>query len=298
MELERYRNYLKEEDKSEKTLNGYITGVKLFIEWFTQANGREPKPGDITSIDLREFRQYLMHTKNRSVGTVNYRLAAMRKYLHFANEQGFLPTGLPALPKEVKSTKSKTAPKSLTKKQQDELLKVVERGGNLRDKTIITLLLHTGLRNSELRSLQLSEIELLPRGGWLSVYGKGGKFRKIPLNNEVRRVLGDYMERIAGEATSRLFNSKRGPKAGSGLSDVAVQQLFNRYKDQVPGLRDNKDITVHSLRHTFATRMLEAGRNLVEVQALLGHENINTTAIYTKPHPDSLIAAVDSLCDR
>lgn len=297
MLTDRFRNALFEEDKSEKTISGYLNGVRSFNTWFEQSNGREPEPKDITSIDLREYKQYLIKTEKKATTTINYRLAAMRKYLTWANSQGLLPTGLPILPGEVKDNRNKIAPKSLTKKQQDDLLKVVSptRGGNLRDETIITLLLNTGLRNSELRALRLEDLELSPRGGWLTVLGKGNKYRKIPLNNEARKILNEYLKTYSVE--DFLFTGTRGQKKGKPLSDVGVQKIFNKYKDQLPEIRDDKDITVHSLRHTFATRMLEAGRNLVEVAALLGHENLNTTAIYTKPHPHSLRAAVESLCD-
>lgn len=299
MKFEEFKKNLFYEDKSEKTIQSYLADLHSFARWFEQTNGKMPLPGDITSIDLREYKQFLLKIECLAVSTVNRRLASLRKYLTWANENGLLVTGLPALPKEVKDTRTKTAPKSLTKKQQDELLKAVERcGGNLRirDKAVITLLLHTGLRNSELRSLQVSDIDFPPRGGWMTVNGKGNKYRKIPLNNDVRKVLSEYLDAFPALKNS-LFIGTRGPKKGSTLTDVAIQQIFNKYKDQVPALRGDKEITVHSLRHTFATRMLEAGRNLVEVQALLGHENINTTAIYTRPHSYSLKAAVDCLCE-
>ncbi|MEG6617466.1 tyrosine-type recombinase/integrase [Peptococcaceae bacterium 1198_IL3148] len=294
MNIDIFKEHLLDEDKSIKTINGYISDLKDFLVWFEKSNGFSAGAKDITSIDLREYRQYLLN-KGLAVSTINRRLAAIRKYLTWANEKGLLPTGLPALPKELKDNSSKTAPRSLTKKQQDEFLKVVERGSNIRDIAIITLFINTGLRNSELCSLQIRDIDVSARSGWLTVQGKGNKFRKIPLNNEARKALQNYFDNY--RVGDFLFVSSRGPKAGSRLTNVAVQNIFNKYKDQVPSMRNEKKITVHTLRHTFATRLLEAGRNLVEVQALLGHENINTTAIYTKPHKSSLQAAVDSLCD-
>lgn len=300
MYLKIFRDVLIEEDKSERTVSGYLADLHAFKSWFEQTNGTAPEPKDITSIDLREYKHYMMNTKQMAATTINRRLSSLRKYLAWANEKGYLPTGLPVMPKEIKDTRNKTAPKSLTKKQQDELMKAIERaGGKLkeRDRAIIILGLQAGLRNSELRFLRLDDIELSARGGNIRVNGKGNKFRIIPLNNESRKALKDYLAVFPAVRNGQyLFFATRGSSKGP-LTDVALQQIFNKYKDQVPDLRDVRDITLHSTRHTFATRMLEAKQDIRTIQALLGHENLNTTAIYTKPHPHALKAAVDSICD-
>lgn len=295
-----FKQHLLEEDKSEKTVSGYITDIRSFLLWYEQTNNKTAEPKDITSIDLREYKQCLIKIKSASVSTVNRWLASLRKFLNWANDKGYLPTGLPAIPKEIRDTRRVTAPKSLTKKQQDEIMKAIERtGGKLkeRDRAIITLGLHAGLRNGELRFLRLGDIELSARGGNIRVNGKGNKLRIIPLNNESRKALKEYLEALPEVRNGEyLFFGTRGSSKGP-LTDVAVQQIFNKYKDQIPELRDDRDITFHSTRHTFATRMLEAKQDIRTVQALLGHENLNTTAIYTKPHPHALQAAVDSICD-
>lgn len=300
MYLKMFEQFLLEEDKSEKTVSGYLADLHAFNSWFEQSNGNVPEPSDITSIDLREYKQYMMKTKQMAATTINRHLSSLRKFLNWADEKGYLLTGLPAIPKELRDTRRVTAPKSLTKKQQDELMKAIERtGGNTkeRDKAIINLGFHTGLRNSELRFLMPKDIELSARGGFVRVNGKGNKLRIIPLNNESRKALSEYLEAFPGAKNSEyLFYGTRGPHKGP-LSDVAVQQIFNKYKDQIPDLRNDRDITFHSTRHTFATRMVEAKQDIRTVQALLGHENLNTTAIYTKPHPHALRAAVDSICD-
>lgn len=292
--LEHFKMDLQIRDKAARTVSSYLADLKGFAGWFKETKNIDFDPNDIKSLDLQEYKQYLLKEKRLSPRSVNRKLAAFRQFLTWANEHGFLPDGLPALPKEVRTSQVNIAPKSLIKQQQDALCKAVESEKNLRDIAIIKLLLNTGLRVSEVCKLCRWDIDLKPRGGTVVVQGKGQKFRIIPLNAEARETLSRYFKANPRDSDERIFTSTRGVLKGS-MTPVSVQKMFRKYR-RLAGI-DDSGITVHSLRHTFATRMLENGRNLVEVQALLGHENINTTAIYTKPNHQSLKAAVDSLCE-
>lgn len=291
--LDQFKEYLQIRDKADRTIVSYIADLKGFAVWLKGTKSRVFNPGHITSLDTREYKQYLLKVRRLAPRSVNRKLAAIRQFLIWANEHGFLPDGLPALPKEVRTIQVNMAPKSLTRQQQEALCKAVERGKNLRDIAIIKLLLNTGLRVSEVCKLCAWDIDLKPWSGTIAVQGKGQKFRTIPLNSEAREVLTKYLKAYPRAPEARVFASTRGVLKGS-ITPVSVQKMFHKYRLKA-GI-DNPGFTVHSLRHTFATRMIENGRSLVEVQALLGHENINTTAIYTRPNHQSLKAAVDSLC--
>lgn len=292
--LDHFKSYLKIRDKADRTVASYIADLKGFAGWFKETKNSDFNPSDMTSLNLLEYKQYLLKVKRLAPRSVNRKLAAFRQFLKWAHENGFLPDGLPIFPKEVRTSEVNIAPKSLIKQQQDALCKAVDREKNLRDIAIIKLLLNTGLRVSEVCKLCWRDIDLSPRSGTIIVQGKGQKFRTIPLNAEAREALSRYFKVCPRESNAKVFTSTRGILKGS-MTTVSVQKMFRKYLN-LAGI-DDTGITVHSLRHTFATRMLENGRSLVEVQALLGHENINTTAIYTKPNHQSLKAAVDSLCE-
>jgi len=291
--INEFEKNLIESHRAKKTILGYVSDLRQFSVWFENTNGANATPKTITSIDLREYKQYLEKIPDFAPRTINRKLASLRQFLYWANDQGMLPKGLPRLPGDVKTTQTQMAPKSLSKKQQDALERTVERIGSIRDIAIIKLFLHTGLRVSELCELKLKNVNILPRSGQVKILGKGGKYRELPLNKEARDVLTRYLEKHSREPYDNLFTGTRGPKNQS-ISAVGIRKMFRKYK-RLAGI-DDEGISIHSLRHTFATRMLENGRPLTEVKYLLGHENINTTAIYTKPRQRSLQEAVESLC--
>ncbi|GBF31928.1 site-specific recombinase XerD [Desulfocucumis palustris] len=288
-----FKNDLQIRDKSDSTIKSYIADLQGFSRWLKETKNGRFNPDRMTSPNLLEYKQYLLKIKRLAPRSVNRKLAAFRQFLVWANKNELLSNGLPDLPREVRTTQVNIAPKSLIQEQQDDLCRAVEKEKNLRDIAIIKLLLNTGLRVSEVCKLCRCDIDFKPRGGTIVVQGKGQKFRIIPLNAEVRETLSRYFKEYPRGLYDRVFFSTRGILKGS-MTTVSVQKMFRKYRN-LAGICDT-GITVHSLRHTFATRMLEKGRSLVEVQALLGHENINTTAIYTRPNHQSLKAAVDSLC--
>ena len=153
-------------------------------------------------------------------------------------------------------------------------------------------LLHTGLRVREVVSLQLEDVHLAERRG--SVYvreGKGGKSRSVPLNAEAREALNDYLAVRPAGAGERLFLGQRGP-----IGSRQVQRLLKKYAQQA-GL-DEKVLTAHALRHTFGKNLVDAGVSLDRVATLLGHANLNTTAIYTTPSKSDLANAVERIAWR
>ncbi len=148
---------------------------------------------------------------------------------------------------------------------------------------------HTGLRVGELCALRLGDVDLSERKGRVTVRsGKGQKYRVIPLNADVRRALAQYLAVRPRVADDHLFVSQRG---GTALSTHGVEQLVATYARQA-GL---EDVTPHTLRHTFGKGLLDAGVDLPTVAALLGHENLNTTAVYTHPSARDLERAVEKL---
>ncbi len=152
---------------------------------------------------------------------------------------------------------------------------------------MIQTLRYTGLRVGELVALTMDDLEISERKGGLTVRsGKGGKFREVPLNVEARRALSDYLDVRPSIASDLVFVGQRGP-----LTEDAVRKIVAKYANRA-GL---EGVTPHTLRHSFGKAALDAGVDLVTVAALLGHERLETTAIYTQPSQQDLVAAVEKL---
>jgi site-specific recombinase XerD len=218
--------------------------------------------------------------------TITRRLAALRKFCQWAISQDLLSEnpadgvkGIASIPR---------APKWLEKRDVDRLLRACERAGNKRDLAILSVLRHTGIRVSELCALQTGDISLSERKGELVVRsGKGAKHRVIPLNLDVRKALAAYIQVRPRLGIPQLFIGQRGNR----LTPLGVEKIVRKYGYQA-GLQE---VTPHTLRHSFGKHSLDAGVDLVTVSTLLGHQRLETTAIYTTPSRRDLEQAVSKL---
>src|SRR5918998_3197913 len=242
-----------------------------FFRWFEQTVGDAATPEAVTPTDVRDYRGHLMSVEKRRPATVNRRLAALRRFFQWAKATGLVKE----LPTEnVKGVASSPqAPHWLEKRDVDRLIRTVERHGNTRDLAIVLTLRHTGIRVSELSSLRLGDVEISGRKGSLTVRsGKGSKFRALPLNVDARQAIAAYLEVRPTVSADHLFIGQR----GQGISSRAVELLVTKY-GRLAGL---EEVTPHTLRHSFGKHTLDAGADLVSVAALLGHQRLETTAIY------------------
>lgn len=277
---------LRRQDAAPATVRNYAADLRVFARWFRDSLGEEFGARAVTPTDLRDYKAHLRIVERLQAATVNRRLAALRKFFVWAKGAGKiaeLPTetvrGIPAAPR---------TPKALAKREVDRLIREAERHGNKRNLAIVLLLRHTGLRVGELCNLRLADVTVSERRGEVLVRGgKGNKDRTVPLNNDVRRALASYKEVRPAVADDHLFVGQR----GEPLRPQGVQQVVAKYARRA-GL---PEVTPHVLRHTFAKHVLDAGEDLATVQRLLGHERLETTAIYTQPTARDLEAAVRRL---
>jgi len=286
--VDRFLKDLERQEASPRTRASYRLDLLHFFRWFAQTVGDSPAPEATTPTDVREYRGYLLNVEQRQPATVNRRLAALRRFFHWGKAMG-LAKELPT--ENVKGVASSPrAPRWLEKRDVDRLIRTVERHGSTRDLAIVLTLRHTGIRVSELSNLTLSDVEISERKGTLTVRsGKGGTFRVLPLNVDARRVIASYLEVRPTVSDTHLFMGQR----GQGVSPRAVELLVTKYA-RLAGL---EDVTPHTLRHSFAKHALDAGADLVSVSALLGHQRLETTAIYTTPSQRDLEKVVDRLID-
>jgi integrase/recombinase XerC len=146
------------------------------------------------------------------------------------------------------------------------------------------MMLGAGLRISEAAALKVSDVELNVRSGWVYVRtGKGMKPRLIPLSVHVRKALQAYFKICPDEDTEDLFIGQRGPLSEWGIHAIVKKYAYQARQD---------DVTAHTLRHSFAKNLVDAGTPLDQVAKLLGHERLDTTRIYTQPSERDLERAV------
>jgi site-specific recombinase XerD len=284
--LDEFLRDLALEGVSEKTLTSYQLDLQLFSKWFETTLAEPFSPTSVTPTDIRDYKSHLLNVEKRKPATINRKLAALKKFFAWAKAKGLIEDSPTDSVKGV--SMQQRAPHALEKREVDKLIRTVERHGNRRDLAIVLTLRHTGVRVGELCNLTLSDVGLSERKGSLTVRsGKGGRYRVLPLNADVRKALSEYLGIRGVKSTQSLFVGQR----GAGLTSHGVELMLEKYT-RFAGL---EGVTPHTLRHSFAKHTLDAGTNLVAVAALLGHQRLETTAIYTTPNQRDLEQAVERL---
>jgi integrase/recombinase XerC len=278
-------------DSSEFTITAYRRDLVQFARWFTDSLDQPFTVMAVTPTDVRDFRSYLRDRLNQKPASINRKLAALRSFFRWATLAELRLDSPVATVKDVREERQ--APRWFLKRDVDRLLREIEANAKpstrARDLAIVQVLRHTGLRVGELVRIRLRDLTLSDRKGAVRVFGKGAKERMVPLNQTVRAALAVYLAVRRHRPEAELFLGQRGP-----LAAHAVEKIVRKY-----ALRAAlEDFSPHSLRHSFAKRLLDAGEDLVTVKTLLGHERLDTTARYTHPGALDLEEAVGKLDDE
>lgn len=274
--LPRFKDYLAlEVGSSRHTVDNYLRDLRRLATHATSQGAHTP--GAINPRALREF-VYALKDAGLAPATIRRQISAIRTYYRFLVEEG-LATNDPS--ERLESPKQwRTLPTVLTVGEVERLLAApaVEDPLGFRDRALLELAYATGARVSELVSLKLQDI--LYSDGLARLFGKGSKQRLVPVG---RRALGavalygrESRPRLdRGQGRGVLFLNAR----GTPLSRVGAWGLIKR-ATRLAGL--TKRVTPHTLRHTFATHLLEGGADLRAVQEMLGHADLSTTQLYTQ----------------
>lgn len=300
LHLDEFQAYLLTEDRSPVTIAGYLGDVRLFGQWY-EGNYREPLiPTSLTNEAVRGYKQHLLDQAAKPK-TINRRLAALAAYAHWLERAGYVRNARNPV-QGVKAVKETAlAPKWLDKKQRAALLRAIDKEVEdairryprlrlmyLRDAAIVKLILFAGLRVGEITQLRLSDVILDERKGSVIVReGKGTKRREVPLNVKARKALLEYLQMRPDVEMDNLFLGQR----NEGVQSKTIQRAVLRFAKKA-GL---KMVTPHTLRHSFAKALIDAGVSLEKVATLLGHSNLNTTRIYTTPGEEDLEDAVGKI---
>ena len=263
-----------EDGLAKNTLEAYRRDLKQFAGWHAARHGRKLIEADNGGIQA--YLGHLFRKKTRATSAARF-LSSAKRFYRYCLRQGKIradPTlriDSPKLPRPL--------PKSLTEEDVEGLLAAptVEEALGLRDKAMLETLYASGLRVSELVTLKLGQVS--QDMGVVRVVGKGSKERLVPLGEEALDWTRRYVREarpalLAGRASDDLFITAR----GAAMTRQMFWHLLRRYSVQA-GLK--KPISPHTLRHAFATHLLNHGADLRVVQLLLGHSDISTTQIYT-----------------
>lgn len=290
--LSLYETYLRTEvDLRPATIRNYLADMLLFAVWCesTWADGVENveafSPTNVVTPTITQYRSYLQTVTKLKPATINRALISIRRYLDWAVDAEIINRN-PAKP--VKPVPRTAQPAHhLTDKEESALLRAVDEVNSLRDRALITLMLHAGLRVGEVRTLKREQIELGKNSGAIDVIGKRNKYRNVPLNGTARAVLREYIATLPLDSMY-LFPSE---KTGAALGERMVQLIVKKYAE----MAKIKDLSPHDLRHRFGYRLAEANTPIHRIAQIMGHDSYNTTMIYIKGTQADLQSAVEKL---
>lgn len=256
-----------EQNVSPHTLRSYTKDLKEFLTFI------DKRPKDIDNLDIRSFLASL-HLRKLKKSSISRTLATIRSFFKFLHREGYVKNN-PA--KLVSSPKvEKVLPRFLS---IDEVFYLMEtpQGDSFkpaRDKAILELLYSSGLRVSELTSLDMSDLDI--KESLIRAKGKGRKERILPIGQKAMEALQNYLpERMSLKRKSAaLFLNNRGGR----LTQRSIRRILIYYSRMI---NIDGDLSPHTLRHTFATHLLHEGADLRSIQELLGHSSLSTTQRYT-----------------
>ncbi len=284
-----------EKGRSNRTISNYEFYLQRFIDW-----AKDPDPKDIDDDVILQYRLYLNRLEDPQRGqlkknTQNYHLIALRSFLKYLARKDIKTMA----PEKIELAKqSSREPVFLESRDMETLLEAPMKSEQspilqARDRAILELFFSTGMRVSELANLKKDQINLARDE--FSVRGKGDKVRVVFLSHQARHWLKNYLDlrkdesqymfirhdRAAGQPSSPApspTSAGEGKKEAGPLTPRSIERLVHRYAMQA-GI--TKNVSPHSLRHSFATDLLMNGADIRSVQSMLGHSSITTTQIYT-----------------
>jgi integrase/recombinase XerD len=287
--LASYECWLRErEDLAAASIRNYLSDLRHFIAWYEmEREGRVPDsftPQGITTPALTRYRTYLQTVQRQKSASVNRSLISLKRYFGWALQQHLITYDPSTAVKLVGQEES--TPRHLDDQEEQALVATVTKAGNLRDRALIVILLHTGLRARELCHLRRDQVKLGKRSGLLEIIGKRNKYREVPLNATARNMLEEYLPSLPPD-TIFLFPSG---KTKHALSERALGYIVKKYAC----LAKLPDVSPHDLRHRFGYRMAESVP-LHRLAQIMGHDSLDTTKLYIQGTKHDLQQAVETI---
>ncbi len=272
--IKKYLDYLRARDLAENTIISYQKELKDFCEFLDNALGEKSCVQTVSKNILKAYFGKAM-AQNLSNRSMAHKMVVVKEFFAYLFKEKIVTQNITAGMKLPKF--SPHLPVFLDKKQMETLLRIPGDKDKfaLRNKAILELMYSCGLRISEVAACKMEQIDF--KKGLIDLIGKGNKQRIVPIGKPARDAILQYWHirsSFAPKDPQILFVSK----SGLPLDADQLRQIISRYLDLVA---DTKGCTPHSIRHSFATHLLDAGADLKAVQEMLGHSSLSTTEIYT-----------------
>ncbi len=272
--LNEYKQYLiVEKGLSKNTIIAYLNDLNRFSDYLKNIH----QINEIENISKEHIRLYLKElSKSNSAASITRKLVSLRMFFTFLMKEKIIDVNIINsfdLPKV-----DKKLPVVLSIQEMQEVLDSITVDNHLssRNRCMLELMYATGLRVSELINLNVGSVNIYM--GYIKVIGKGDKERIIPIGDIAKKILDEYLnhyrEKFIKKESSLLFFNNHGNKLSREEFYLILKQIINQTSI-------NKKVSPHTIRHSFATHLLENGADLRSIQELLGHSDISTTTIYT-----------------
>ena len=267
--LRSFLNYLLvDKGLSNNTVKAYEADISSFFQWL---DNEDLKYKNLQEDHINQYISFLFQRKMRS-SSVNRKISSIKSFYIFLVKRNFVKNS--PLNDLVTPKQEKYLPESMSEAEVDKLLNSPDVANKIenRDKAMIEMLYATGMRISELVNLKMTDVDM--KRCVVKVFGKGSKERLVPFGETALDSLRSYLNEREQSSSKEIFLSNRGKK----MTRVAFWQRVKVYL-----IRENlkNSISPHTLRHAFATHLLNRGADLRSVQLLLGHSDLSTTQIYT-----------------
>jgi len=267
--LRSFLNYLLvDKGLSNNTVKAYQADISSFFQWL---DNEDLKYKNLQEDHINQYISFLFQRKMRS-SSVNRKISSIKSFYIFLVKRKFVKNS--PLNDLVTPKQEKYLPESMSEAEVDKLLNSPDVANKIenRDKAMIEMLYATGMRISELVNLKITDVDM--KRCVVKVFGKGSKERLVPFGETALDSLRSYLNEREQSSSKEIFLSNRGKK----MTRVAFWQRVKVYL-----IRENlkNSISPHTLRHAFATHLLNRGADLRSVQLLLGHSDLSTTQIYT-----------------
>ena len=267
--LRSFLNYLLvDKGLSNNTAKAYEADISSFFQWL---DNEDLKYKNLQEDHINQYISFLFQRKMRS-SSVNRKISSIKSFYIFLVKRNFVKNS--PLNDLVTPKQEKYLPESMSEAEVDKLLNSPDVSNKIenRDKAMIEMLYATGMRISELVNLKITDVDM--KRCVVKVFGKGSKERLVPFGETALDSLKSYLNDREQSSSKEIFLSNRGKK----MTRVAFWQRVKIYL-----IRENlkNSISPHTLRHAFATHLLNRGADLRSVQLLLGHSDLSTTQIYT-----------------
>lgn len=281
--LEAFEDYLREEEKSSGTINGYVGDAKDFLEFYKK------DIRDLKTKDISEFKDYLKMNKIK-VTTINRKLVGIKQFIDFLNEYFNIGITVKVKQEKVQQQYSLKDEELLTEDDYLKLIRETEKAGDIRAKALFATLYYSGMRISEALQLRVdhvkNELKIIE-----DIKGKGNKYRDIYISNKLMPILKEYLavrRQPYSSNTKALFVGERGP-----MTRQTAHSLIKKYAKKA-GI-DERKAHVHNLRHLFGLRLAELGIPIQDIAKFMGHTSIEVTKIYLEKPQSHYANLIDQL---